>query len=413
MVEIEGRQKLEISCNLPVADGMVIKTNTDAVKNARKSVLEFLLINHPLDCPICDRAGECLLQDYHFKYSGARSRFKEKKVKKSKMVDVGKYVKLDNERCILCTRCVRFCHEIARAPELCVAVRGDRSFITTAPGKRLDNPYSLNTADVCPVGALTSKDFRFKKRVWFLKSAPSICPSCSNGCPIWIDHAEGIMYRWRPRGGFLCNEGRLSYRQWQTPFKITKTLIRSGDGFSEIDQNSALTKISLAIKTADPKNVIGIISSQCSCEEIDTFLEFFKNNMVYKTGRSCEKPFEDNIIRKRDKNPNGKYLELKEVGDIPSNLEGDVLFILDSLAEDDILKIVNFKWKMIVQITHDRPLIVPFADIILPRAAFIETDGTFMNYNGERQEFSKAFEASGEAKSTEEWIKNFKLFVYS
>lgn len=427
-VEIVGRPKLEVSCNLPVAEGMVIKTDTENVKKMRKSVLEFLLINHPIDCPICDQAGECLLQDFHFKYSGQLSRFKEKKVHKPKVVEIGNYIKLDDERCVLCTRCVRFCHETARAPELTVVSRGDRSYITTSPGKRLDNPYSLNTVDICPVGALTSKDFRFKKRVWFLKSTPSICPHCSNGCPIWIDHESGSMYRWRPRQvdglykpergitdnqmcgkTFLCDEGRLKYKEWQGDEKLTKPIIQTEVGFAECDLDNAKSYVVNLLKSVRPEDVVGFVSAQCSCEEIDSFVGYLKNHVktdkIYKIKRRFENPTEDNIIIKRDKNPNSKHLENLGLENFPIDVSGGVLFILDTINSDDLMKIVNFKWKGIVQIVHDKSLIVPGVNLVLPRTTIAEMNGTFVNHAGTCQKFEKAYEPIGDARSVVEWSK--------
>jgi NADH-quinone oxidoreductase subunit G len=415
VVEIEGRPKLEVSCNLAAADGMVVKTDTPAVKKMRKSVLEFLLINHPVDCPICDQAGECLLQDYHFKYSGEKSRFKEEKVHRSKASDVGQHVKIDNERCVLCTRCVRFCHEVVKEPELAVAIRGDRSFVTTAPGKKLDNPYSLNTVDICPVGALTSKDFRFKKRVWFLKSTASICPHCSNGCPIWIDHADGVMYRWRPRDMILCDEGRLSYGEWQKDTRILKPLVLDGNEYREIDSAEAISKLRKIILQDVKKDVVAVLSAQISCEEADAFVKFLREKAVtdkiYRSGRTASNPASDDIIRKADKNPNTGHLEGMGLRELPENVQGDILFVTDSLSGDDILKITNLKWKNVVQITHDKNLIIPGAEIILPRATFAESEGTFVNFNGAKGKFSPAFKPAGEARTIEGWAKILKTIL--
>lgn len=417
MVEVHGRPKLEISCNLPVADGMIVFTETEAVKKMRRSVLEFMLVNHPLDCPICDQAGECSLQDYHFKYSGVPSRFKEEKVHKPKVVDIGEYVKLDDERCVLCTRCVRFCREIAKTSELCVASRGDHSFITAAPGMKLDNPYSLNTVDLCPVGALTSKDFRFKKRVWFLTSTPSICPGCSNGCQIWIDHENGEMFRWRPRDGesasrsfptissFLCNEGRLSYKDWQGEDRLTKVLIRQEDEHAGAKAVDVILTIKNAVRSGS--KIVGVASAQSSCEDADAFVEFLHapRGVIYMTGRQPESPSEDGILRKKDKNPNTGYLSSMGLNYLPQDVSGDILFVVDSLPANELMSVINFKWKMIVQITHDKKMIIPGADIILPLATFAESNGTFVNFSGVSQKFTKAFEPKGEARSVAEWVE--------
>jgi NADH-quinone oxidoreductase subunit G len=217
LVQIEKQPKPAISCNTVAMEGMVVNTKTPEVKALQKNVLEFILINHPIDCPVCDQAGECRLQEYYMDYTMTDSDFDEEKVKKPKKVDLGPLVMLDDERCILCSRCIRFCDEITKTGELCFINRGDQSTLATFPGKQLDNKYSLNTVDICPVGALTSKPFRFKKRVWFLKSVPSICTGCATGCNIFIDHDDGTVWRYKTRDNeavnqcWTCDEGRMSY----------------------------------------------------------------------------------------------------------------------------------------------------------------------------------------------------------
>lgn len=404
VVEVGDRPKPEISCNLVAVDGMVIRTDTPDVIAMRRDVLEFLLINHPLDCPICDQAGECLLQDFHFKYSGKPSRFREEKIHKPKVVDIGRHIKMDNERCVLCTRCVRFCHEVSRTSELCVVSRGDSSFVTTAPGGRLDNPYSLNTVDVCPVGALTSKDFRFKKRVWFLKKTPSVCPYCANGCKIWIDHDGGRMYRWRPREAILCDEGRLSYKEWQTEARLKSAFTYSNGELVRADAEILIRDVKAHLSETRHENIVGIVSAQTSCEDIDAFLEFFKRSRIYQTGRVVPDGTEDNIIRKADKNPNTTYLRQKGVEELPADVNGEVLFVVGSLNEDDMLKTAGLQWKFIVQIIHDMSLIMPGANVVLPSAAFTETTGTFVNFAGAKQKFERVFEPQGEARGVKKWL---------
>ncbi len=215
LVEIEKMPKLAIACATQAAEGMVVHTATPRVIDAREAVMEFLLINHPLDCPICDEAGECKLQDYAYKYSTGRSRFEEDKVHKPKRVALGPHVMLDVERCIMCSRCVRFCDEIAKKPQLTFTERGDHVVLTTFPGEQLDNPYSMNVIDICPVGALTSREFRFHARVWELSSTESICPGCARGCDIniWVRNNE--ILRQTPRlnmavnNEWMCDFGRL------------------------------------------------------------------------------------------------------------------------------------------------------------------------------------------------------------
>jgi NADH-quinone oxidoreductase subunit G len=192
LVEVEKMPKLQIACNTKVAEGMVVHTCNDRVKRAQAAVLEFLLINHPIDCPVCDQAGECKLQDYYMDYDHQPSRFPlGRKNHKGKAIDIGSGVMLDQERCILCARCTRFFDEVTRTSELAIFGRGDHDVIDTYPGRKVDNKYAGNIVDICPVGALTEKDFRFRMRVWYLHRTPSICGGCERGCSIDIHHHRG------------------------------------------------------------------------------------------------------------------------------------------------------------------------------------------------------------------------------
>jgi NADH-quinone oxidoreductase subunit G len=217
---------------------MVVKTTSPKTKAAQSAVLEFILVNHPIDCPICDQAGECKLQDYYMDYGKYRSQMEiEAKVEKRKVVDLGPQVVLDQERCILCARCTRFLDEVTKTSELGLFARGDRTYIDLFPDKKLDNPYSANVVDVCPVGALTSKDFRFKARVWYLQKTESVCTRCANGCNIDVYHRRGQMYRFRPRYNpdvnqyWMCDEGRLWYKELQKESRIMRPFIRGEQDF--------------------------------------------------------------------------------------------------------------------------------------------------------------------------------------
>ena len=218
LVDVKGQPKPVPSCYTPVADKMEVTTASPRVLDIRRQMLEFTLLNHPIDCPICDKAGECTLQKHYFDWDAKYARNDGIKVHKGKHVDIGKHIVLDQERCILCTRCIRVCDEVAREPELTMALRGDHEVLTTAPGKRLDNPYSLNTVDVCPVGALTAKDFRFSMRAWELQSTPSICPGCATGCNVEVHSSRGEIKRLVPRANpdvnkfWMCDEGRFTYK---------------------------------------------------------------------------------------------------------------------------------------------------------------------------------------------------------
>ena len=204
LVDIDGQKRPQIACNTIVKEGMSVRTKNDTTKKLQKSILELELIHHPIDCPICDQAGECKLQDYYMDYDLHSSRLKFNKNKHGKKIDLGSNVMLDQERCVLCTRCVRFFPKITNTHELGVFKRADKSVISTFPGEKLKSPYSMNVVDLCPVGALTSKDFRFSQRVWFLKPFESICNGCSKGCNIFIDHTklkdkDDEIFRFKPR----------------------------------------------------------------------------------------------------------------------------------------------------------------------------------------------------------------------
>src|SRR5450432_3370217 len=195
MPEINWMPRPQISCAQDVAEGMGVRTTSPMVEECRRGVMEFLLINHPLDCPICDQAGECRLQEFSVEYGAAESRFLENKVKKPKNVELGPRVTLDDERCILCTRCIRFMKEVAKDDVLGIVERGSFSTIACHSDRILDNNYSLNTVDICPVGALTSTDFRFKMRVWFLKETKTIDVNCGTGCNIVIGSRDNTIHR--------------------------------------------------------------------------------------------------------------------------------------------------------------------------------------------------------------------------
>ncbi|MDH3252774.1 MAG: 2Fe-2S iron-sulfur cluster-binding protein, partial [Ignavibacteria bacterium] len=256
LVEVEKLPKLVIACMTQVANGMVVHTANPKVINAREAVMEFLLINHPLDCPICDEAGECKLQDYAYEHSVGYSRFDENKVHKPKRVELGPHVLLDTERCIMCSRCVRFCDEIAGKPQLTFTQRGTHVELTTFPGEQLDNPYSMNVIDICPVGALTSREFRFKARVWEMSSTETVCPGCARGCNMysWVRNNEILRQtpRYNPEVNdyWMCDVGRLeTFKHVNLESRIKAPLVRKDQGVVEVGWDEALAKIASELKT--------------------------------------------------------------------------------------------------------------------------------------------------------------------
>src|SRR5438477_268662 len=235
LVEIEKAPKLPMACATTVTEGMVVKTQSVPAKDARQSVLEFLLINHPLDCPICDQAGECELQDFVFQEGQARTRYAEFAKRFNPVEDFGPDVLYVPNRCILCTRCVRFMEDVAKEPVLNVSERGDRAFIGIHPEARLDHPWAGNVVDLCPVGSLLSKDFLHKARAWELDKTASICTGCSQGCNVTLDTRENVIVRVRPRSNlevnrfFICDHGRMNYRWMNRGDRIEAPLVRRGD----------------------------------------------------------------------------------------------------------------------------------------------------------------------------------------
>ena len=222
--------KLSIGCNTPVAEGMVVLTKSPKVVKAREGVMEFLLINHPLDCPICDQAGECRLQEFSVDYGKSTSRFVEEKVHKPKQTKLNAKITLDDERCILCSRCIRFMRDVAGQDCLGFVNRGSHSTLTCYPGNEPKTNYDLNIVDICPVGALTSNDFRFQQRVWFLKETKSVCPNCATGCNTTVWSREGIVYRQTPRENeavnqcWMCDHGRLNFKFVNDPCRLTRVI---------------------------------------------------------------------------------------------------------------------------------------------------------------------------------------------
>ena len=248
-----------IACATPISPGMEICTDTPVVKLMRAGVLEFLLINHPLDCPICDQAGECKLQEYSVDYGNSKSRFVEPKVHKPKRVDLGPRIVLDDERCILCTRCIRFTKEIVGDDALGIVNRGSYNTLTAYPGRQFDNNYTLNTVDICPVGALTSKDFRFQMRVWFLKETKSLCASCATGCNIIIGSREDKIYRYEPRENdavnscWMCDYGRLNYT-WVGREDRIKEIRNPKSEIRPVLRSSSATEGGKKSETRNPKS---------------------------------------------------------------------------------------------------------------------------------------------------------------
>jgi NADH-quinone oxidoreductase subunit G len=280
LVEIEKMPKLQIACNTQVAEGMSVLTQSAKVLLARKAVMEFLLINHPLDCPICDQAGECWLQDYYMEHDLRASRFAEKKQHDRKKEVFGPNVVFDGERCIKCTRCVRFLQEVTHTDELTVVNRGDHSTIALFPGAVLDNPLSANVNDICPVGALTDRDFRFRVRVWYLQKTASVCPGCSTGCNISVETYQNRIARFKPRineavnSHWLCDEGRYCFHELTEGPRLTTPMIRQEGGLVPATWEQALRETLNGLRAAQP--LAAVLSGRNTNEEAYLFRKLIK-----------------------------------------------------------------------------------------------------------------------------------------
>ena len=404
-----------IACATPVSPGMEIYTNTPAVKQMREGVLEFLLINHPLDCPICDQAGECKLQEYSVDYGQSKSRFVEPKVHKPKAVDLGPRIVLDDERCILCTRCVRFTKDIVNDDALGIVNRGSYNTITAYPGKIFNNNYTLNTVDICPVGALTSKDFRFQMRVWFLKETKSVCTSCATGCNVIVGSREEKVYRYEPRQNdavnstWMCDAGRLNYKWIGREDRLKEVLVRGKKSGWSI----ALTEIADKLKNA-PAGSVAIVASARQTNEELWLLAKLKAKLGAISDSVAREGEPDKLLVSADRNPNTNGARLTGIcfTEVGSNLPK----IADGIASGKIKTLIVFgedvtkhgisaallgKLENLIVSEILPNETTKLAHYVLPGCAHVEKRGSFTNVKGRVQRFMKAVEAPGEARA--EW----------
>src|SRR5512134_2902909 len=276
LVEVEKAPKLQIACNTQVAEGMVVRTESERAAQAHRTTLEFLLVNHPIDCPVCDQAGECYLQDQYMDHGLHESKIEpEEKVRKRKVVDLGP-IMLDAERCVLCTRCIRFEREVTGTNSFELVNRGDHTSIATFENRPLTHGYAGNLADVCPVGALLSKDFRFKMRVWFLKPHESVCAGCSTGCNIFVDERDGEVQRLRPRRNpevnksWICDPGRYLYKQIGVTERVSGARVRTGAGWEGVSVQAALDRVADALREAGAASAF-LATPQATNEDVFAF----------------------------------------------------------------------------------------------------------------------------------------------
>ena len=421
--EIGWIPRPQISCAQDIAEGMGIRTDSPMVKECRQGVMEFLLINHPLDCPICDQAGECKLQEFSVEYGNGGSRFLEHKVKKPKNVEVGPRVTLDAERCVLCSRCIRFMKEVAHDDVLGFVDRGSHSTIACHPDRTLDSNYSLNTVDICPVGALTSSDFRFKMRVWFLKETKSFCTSCATGCNTLVGSRENIVSRQTPRENndvnsvWMCDHGRLNFHYLHSPDRLTNPTIK-GAGGNEITQwEIALSRASSELKKYRGDEVAIISSGSATNEEL-----FLTRRLAEALGTTLidiipHNAAGDKILLSTDRNANTTGARLMGVtGGVPGSLLGLIstglrnrtIKALVVLAEDatTVLGEEIANAQLIVTTNINPNGTTKLAHLVLPSSGFAEKRGSMINKNGRLQRLNRAIEATGAARDDWEIIRD-------
>ena len=414
----------QISCALEVSEGMGVRTNSPLVKECQRGVMEFLLINHPLDCPICDQAGECELQEFSVEYGAAGSRFLENKVKKPKAVPLGPRVTLDDERCILCSRCVRFCQEIVHDDVLGFVDRGSHTVLTAHPGKRLENNYSLNTVDICPVGALTSTDFRFKMRVWFLKETKSICTSCATGCNTIIATREDLIYRQTPRENnhvnscWMCDYGRLNFDYITSEKRLLEPRVLIGDQLVASEWNAAIERAALQLRHFSGWETAIIASGRMTNEELWLTAQLARAlgvgliDIVPRSGPG------DDILLSEDRNPNTNAARLlgitSEPGarltEIAQAVKSGRVKALLALHENPIAsgitaeELTNLPAFIVVDLLENAA--TEKATAVLPGFAFAEKRGSMINGKGRLQRLNRAVCGPGNARDDWEILRD-------
>ncbi len=422
-LKINKSPRPAIACATPVAPGMEIYTNTPNVKQMREGVLEFLLINHPLDCPICDQAGECKLQEYSVDYGQSATRFAEEKVHKPKHVDLGPRIVLDAERCILCTRCIRFTRDIVGDDALGIVNRGSYNTLSKYPDKQFDNNYTLNTVDICPVGALTSKDFRFQMRVWFLKETRSVCTSCATGCNIVTGSREDRVFRFEPRENdavnscWMCDQGRLNYKWINREDRLTQVHSPKSKALGQPDNWAAVLRAISDLLRRAPAGSVAIVASARQTNEDLYLLSKLKAKLGAWSDSIPRLGQADGFLLNADRNPNANGARL--TGIAPAELGSNLPQIAEGIRSGQIKTMLVFGedvtkhglgpdllGRLETLIVSD---ILPnattaLAHYLLPGCAHAEKRGTFTNAKGRVQKFMKAIEPKRDARPEWEFL---------
>ena len=406
LVEIEKMPKLAIACSTLAADGMVVYAESQKAVEARNAIMEFLLINHPLDCPICDEAGECKLQEYAYAHGKGESRFDEIKMRKNKRIELGPFVMFDAERCISCSRCIRFSDEIAKQNQLTFINRGDRVTIVTNPGEKFDNPYSLNVVDICPVGALTNRDFRFKARVWEMSETNSICIGCARGCndEIWVRNNQILRlvprYNKEVNSYWMCDNGRLNtFKFVNADDRINSPQIKKEGIFNKVSYDEAIAETVRQLKSFRQNEIAFLGSAFSTCEDNFLLVKLAKSingGRDLDFARHIVPGSGDDILIRDDKSPNAMGAEL--VGVKPSGNGMNYEKIISAInagkikalycLEDDIVSLDNenenilSKLDLLIVHASNENKTSELADIVFPASTFAEKNGTMVNFQG-------------------------------
>ncbi len=440
---VQMQPRVVPGCQTPAKDGTVIVTTGERTRSAQHQTLEGILLNHPLDCPVCDKAGECLLQDYSYTFGKSQSRMIDDKNTPPNKPNLGNNIKLFTDRCIMCSRCVRFTREISGQAELHVINRGSHSEIDVFPGEPLDNKLATNVVDLCPVGALASKDFLYKQRVWNLKTQKSVCPDCSTGCSIYLDGNKNIVYRLRPRynpraqGHFMCDDGRLGYHYINSIERFTRPMARRENKLVPLAWPEIVNEIRNGFKkaaVANPEKVVAVLSPFLTCEEAYLLARFIKDlspksmlalgpvpvvgeDDTYPKDRRGRPVQPVKFTIRAEKCPNRKGVEavllhfqgaLMPFGEVLQAAEGGAVKALylsagypkraggwiDAAGAEALKKVP-------LVVCHD---LLPspvsnFAHYVLPGASFAEKEGTFVNHAGLAQAIHWGVTPTGETRT--------------
>ncbi len=412
-VEIDGMPKLQTACSTAATDGMVVKTTSERSRQNQKSVMEFLLINHPLDCSICDKSGECDLQDYSYKYGSDKMRYDERR-RTFVDEDMGPVIKKNMNRCIHCTRCIRFGQEITKIPEIVAVQRGNHTEIVTVENRPLQTDYAACYADICPTGSLTLKDFRFRKRVWFLSKTDSICEGCSRGCSMTLWNEKDDLYRCTPKVNmevnkwWLCDEGRFNFHYVNDEKRMTTPRTRSGTGLKEATWQEALDRATLFLKD---KKVMVLVGSDLTQEEATAVQAYAKKTGAPlfhfgtpSVGTSKDDVDIDSLLKRKSKTSNLHGLEKLGIAPFtatPAGITAALVFRggrakLPSLGSLPAVGVGVFFQE------EGKGL-----EAVLPAPSFAEKSGTIVNFQGREQKLKAAIKPLGQSKPIAEILSRW------